>query len=123
MKISICKLAILVYIPFLSGCAETVFYTATGQKRAKFQGDMIGSEYHETYPGGSVSWTVQQVSHSTATLAGGAATSNIITSTLTGAGGVILSLGTAGFGAKAAAVAVPVVANAFQPRPAALQAH
>jgi len=55
---------------FLTGCSQTVLYSPhSGQRLASFQGDMTGSHYH----GGGVTWDVQQVSHSAATLAGGEA--------------------------------------------------
>lgn len=104
----------------LSGCAQTVLYDRrTGKAIARFQGDMIGSHYVD---GGTV-WDVQQVSHSAATLAQGAAASNVIGSIGTSAAGVMLSAGSSGLFGKAAGVAVPAVANMFQPRPAAMQAH
>lgn len=103
-----------------SACAQTTFYDRhSGKPVARFQGDMTGSHYKD----GPTSWDVDQVSHSAATLAQGAAAANVITATGVAASGVALAAGSSGLFGKAAGVAIPAVSQMFQPRPAALQSH
>lgn len=106
-----------------SSCAQTVLYSpVTGKRLASFQGDMVGS----AYSGGGVTWTVQQVSHSTATLAQGQAAANVITSIGASAAGVALAAGSSGIFGRAAGVVAPPLVNAISnatAKPAALSAH
>lgn len=104
----------------LCSCAQTtLFDRKTGKPIARFQGDMLNSHYVD----GQTTWDVQQVSHSAATLAQGAAAANVITSVGTAAAGVALAAGNSGLFTRAAGVAIPAVLQVAQPRPAALQAH
>lgn len=116
------KAAFLLCLLF-TGCAQTVLYSpVTGKRLASFQGDMIGS----SYSGGGVTWTVQQVSHSAATLAQGQAAANVITSVGASAAGVALAAGSSGLFGKAAGVVAPPVVNAISnatSKPAVLSAH
>lgn len=110
----------------LCGCAHTTFYSArTGKKVADFQGDMTGSHF----AGYGIVWNVQQVSHSAATLAQGAAAANVIGSIGTAAAGVALAAGSSGLFPRALGAAAPMVTTlanrptTHTPAPAVLSAH
>jgi hypothetical protein len=105
----------------LTGCAQTVLYSpATGKRLATFQGDMVGSHY----AGGGVTWDAPQVTHSSATLAQGAAAAKVIGATGAAAAGISLAAGSSGLFPQATGAAAPLVAALVNtnPRPAALQA-
>ena len=110
----------LLSLALMSGCAQTVLYSpGSGKRLASFQGDMTGS----SYSGGGVTWNVQQVSHSTATLAQGQAASSVIGATGTAVAGAALSVGASGWLPKLIGAAVPAAAQSTLVKPAAIQGH
>ena len=111
--------ALLLVVALFTGCAQTILYSPTGGKRlASFQGDMTGSHY----AGGGVVWDVQQVSHSTATLAQGQAAANVIGATGTAVSGAAISIGASGWLPKLIGAAAPSAAQSIAQKPAALKA-
>jgi hypothetical protein len=111
---------ILLLVALLPGCAQTVLYApASGRRLASFQGDMTGSHYS----GGGVTWDVQQVSHSTATLAQGQAAANVIGATGTAVAGAAVAIGASGWVPKLIGAAAPAAAQAIPAKAAATLGH
>jgi hypothetical protein len=102
----------------LAGCAQTVLYSPNSGKRlASFQGDMTGSHY----AGGGVTWDVQQVSHSAATLAQGKAASAVIGATGSSVSGAAIAIGANSWLPKLVGSAIP--ASSAVSLPAKSPAH
>lgn len=66
---------IILALAFCTSCATTTLYRA-GKPIARFQGNMADLVFIQS-PDGSITWTAKTVTHSTATLAGGRALSNL----------------------------------------------
>ena len=74
--------ALILCALFLSACAHTDFYAVNSQGKsarlAHFEGDMLNSKFSYAGNGVKISWTSDNVSHSSATLAQGAAANNVM---------------------------------------------
>ena len=63
------------FVLLASGCARTTIYEG-GQPIATFQGNMTHMKFTRS-PAGAIKWEAENVSHSTATLAGARAISSV----------------------------------------------
>lgn len=94
----------------LCACAQTEFFDRSGNRIARFQGDMTNLEF--TYSAdGSITWRAATVSHSSATAAAYTGATGMIGAAAAGAAGVILSSGVNETANSVTKVLVPAVAK------------